>query len=37
MRETEQVTYFGGDTAWEECPRNALGARKFWKFAPVEG
>lgn len=34
MRETNEVTYFGGDTAWEECRSSDSGAQKFWKFAP---
>jgi hypothetical protein len=35
LRETDQVVYFGGATAWETCSRRATGARKFWKLLPL--
>jgi hypothetical protein len=36
LRETDEVVYFGGTTAWETCSRRAKGALKFWKLAPTD-
>jgi hypothetical protein len=35
LRETDQVVYFGGATAWETCSRRTNGARKFRKLLPL--
>jgi hypothetical protein len=35
LRETSQVAFFGGDTAWEECAGTEQRARKFWKLEPT--
>jgi hypothetical protein len=31
LRETQDVSYFGGTTAWEDCDEGAPGAVPFWK------